>query len=81
MYLHFMEHYASDHQRAFLLVILNHGPAHDEPEFLEQQLGMLNGACNSELADLRCFHPTPGAAPKCFTGLAWRREVRRPRHG
>lgn len=45
----------------FLLLILDHGPAHTDAELLEQQLGMFNGACNPEPADFRVFPPDPGS--------------------
>lgn len=48
-------------QAQFLLLILDHGPAHADAELLEQQLSMFNGACNPQPADFTVFPPDPGS--------------------
>lgn len=45
----------------FVLILLDHGPAHDDPELREQQLTMFNGACNPQPADFGVFPPDPGS--------------------
>lgn len=45
----------------FLLILLDHGPAHEDADLREQQLARFIGACNPEPADPTVFPPDPGS--------------------
>lgn len=45
----------------FLLILHDHGPAHDDPDLLAEQLNFLRGACNPEPADFTVIPPVEGS--------------------